>query len=103
MFCRFIVNLVLCYHSFYKRLIQDSLKYLEEIEKMLSFSSMKENKDFLFNRINDALFHTTHSCRIYILEVTNQKVQAQSVRMYLFTATVLATFNRHFLADFKQN
>lgn len=42
-------------------------------------TSKKESRDYLFNTINDALYHVIHSCRIYILQTTEQTEKAEQV------------------------
>lgn len=76
---RFIIHLVLCYHNFYKRNIKECMEHLEELEKMMQQSSKKKNADYLFNTINDALYHVIHSCRIYIFDTTDQKERTKQV------------------------
>lgn len=46
---------------------------------MMMQTSKKESRDYLFNTINDALYHVIHSCRIYILQTTEQTEKAEQV------------------------
>lgn len=71
--------MILCYNNFTKRLIDESIKHLDEMEKMLLTSMKHRSRDVYFTSINDALFHVMQSCRVAMLNETNQKEKALQV------------------------
>ncbi|XP_065225771.1 trichohyalin-like [Planococcus citri] len=73
---KFVIHLILCYNNFNKRLIDKSLKNLDEMEKMLLTSMKNRSQDVYFTLINDALYHILHSCRVVMLHSTNQVEKA---------------------------